>query len=264
MPGKPRVGIVDYLNSKPLAWSFLRGDLDDRFEAVYLPPAEVATQLAAGELEVGLIPSIEYQRIPHLKLVPGLCVGAEHEVRSVLLVSSVPVGEIRRLALDRNSRTSAALVRIVLRDRYGVEPEATEAEADLPAMLASNDAALLIGDPALAIDTAGLRVLDLAHEWRQLTGHPFVFAVWAARAEASLPDLEATLSGSLSTGLADLDLLIAEASAALDMAEPEIREYLTENLHFRLGEDERAGLEEFYRRAAALGFIDNVRPLRFV
>ncbi len=261
---KLRVGIVDYLNSKPLAWSFLAGDLADRFDALYEPPATVARLLAAGEIDIGLIPSIEYQRISDLSILPGLCVGAEREVRSVILVSRVPVARIRTLALDENSRTSAALVRIILRDRYGLDVETAQAAPDLDAMLERNDAALLIGDPALRVDREGLEVLDLAHEWRRLTERPFVFAVWAVRPGAETTDLVAPFEKSLAAGLTHVEDLAAEAAAELGLDPGSVLEYLTESLHFRLGDEEIAGLEEYYRRAHAHGLIDEVRPLRML
>ena len=119
-----RVGIVNYLNSRPLAWSFLRGEVGTDIHARFLPPAQVADLLATGDLEVGLIPSIEVQRIPGLTVLPGLCVAATREVRSVLLLSRCPVHQIQRLALDENSRTSATLVRILLRETLGSNPSA--------------------------------------------------------------------------------------------------------------------------------------------
>ena len=117
---KFRVGIVNYLNSKPLAWGFLKGHHRELFEISFHPPARVADLLRDGELDIGLVPSIEVQRIPDLKVLPDLCIAATHEVRSVLLVSRVPVERIRRVALDENSRTSAALVRLVLEDGHAV------------------------------------------------------------------------------------------------------------------------------------------------
>ena len=114
---KLRVGIVNYLNSKPLAWGFMKGHHADLFVPSFHPPAQVARLLAEGSLDIGLIPSIEVQRIPRLKILPDLCVAATHEVKSVLLVAKGPIEEVRRLALDQNSRTSAELVRILLAER---------------------------------------------------------------------------------------------------------------------------------------------------
>ena len=258
-----RVGVVNYLNSKPLAWSFLEGLHQDVLKAEYYPPAEVAERLAAGRLDVGLIPSIEVQRIPGLKLLPGLSVAATREVRSVLLVLGRPLEQVERVALDLNSRTSAALVRILLQDRFGRAPQFITAPPLLDRMLAEADAALLIGDPALQVDRQRYRVLDLAAEWWRLTGLPFVFAVWAVRDGVVLPALAEYFEASLVSGLAELEELIERSSRELGLDVGELRRYLTENLSFRLGPDELAGLEEFYQRAWKLGLIDEVRPIEF-
>lgn len=260
---KLRVGIVNYLNSKPLAWGFLKGQHDALFAPSSHPPARVAELLAAGDLEIGLIPSIEAQRIPGLRILPGLCVAATQEVRSVLLVSRLPIAEIRKVALDENSRTSAALVRIVLEDGYGVRPEYRTARADLPAMLVEADAALLIGDPALHVDRGQYQVLDLAAEWRLLTGQPFVFAIWAVAPGVDLPDLGVYFQSSLRQGLSALDLVAREAALEMGLGVAEIHDYLTQALSYTLGPAEVAGLEEFYRRAAVKGLISAAKPVQF-
>lgn len=260
-----RVGIVDYLNSKPLAWDFLCGRLDDRYEAVYRPPARVAEMLAAGEVDVGLIPTIEYQRISGLEVVRGVCVAAREAVRSVLLVSKVPFGEIRRLALDHNSRTSVALVTILLRERYGADPEAYPAAPRLDEMLADADAALVIGDPALRIDAEaddGL-VLDLASEWRRHTGLPFVFAFWAARRGLVAPELATHFAASLEHGRAHLAEIADRTASQLDLDRRDLLTYLEDNLSFELGREEVAGVEEFFRRAREHDLIAPARPLQF-
>lgn len=258
---KLRVGIVDYLNAWPLAWGFLTGALAESFEAEYLPPAEVASELAAGRIDLGLIPSIEARRQPDLLVVPGLCVAATHEVRSVILISRGPMEEVRRVALDRNSRTSAALVRILLKARHGIEPEFEEASPDATEMLRRADAALIIGDPALRVERERYRVWDLAAEWRQLTGRPFVFAVWALRPEAGdrLAETERLLKSSLEQGVAELDAVVRRAVRELGLSAESVRHYLTESLSFHLDGEALAGLQEFYERAAALGVIDEVR-----
>lgn len=259
-----RVGIVDYLNARPLAWSFMSGDLQDRYEAVYEPPARVADLLAAGEIDIGLIPSIEYLRIPDLQIIPGTCVAAKRSVRSVLLISNVPFGEIRTLALDENSRTSATLVRILLSEVYGVAVESSPAEPDLDRMLVGNDAALIIGDPALRIPLEEGKVLDLASAWTERTGLPFVFAFWAVRPESVRPGLEEDFKGSLLRGRKNLGVLSHEAGRELDLPEDYLLGYLQNNLSFELRDSEVAGLEEFFKRAVP--FLDgtDIQPLRFV
>ena len=262
--GSPlRVGIVHYLNSRPLAWGFRRGGVGAGFETLYLSPAAVADGLAAGELDVGLVPAIELQRIPGLSALPGPCVAATREVRSVLLISKCEIGAIRRVSLDENSRSSAVLVRILLLDRHGVEAEYVQAPADLETMLAEADAALLIGDPALMVDRRRYRVLDLAAEWRRLTGHPFVFALWAVRDGVAQPALDRPFRDSLSLAESEMAELIREAAVETGLGADELERYLTRNLSFHLGVAERAGLEEFHRRAHARGLIAELKPLRF-
>lgn len=246
-----RVGVVHYVNALPLARGLERDAAAGELELVRLSPAAVADALAAGSIDVGLLPSIELDRISGLEVLPGCAIAATHEVRSVLLVSRVPVAEIRTLALDENSRTSAALVRIVLAERYGIHPQTRQQAPELDAMLAGADAALVIGDPALGVDRARHVVLDLAGEWLELTGLPFVFAVWAARAEVATPELAARFQRSLATGLAELDAVVVAAAAETGLAPAVLLDYYQRNLSFTLGAEERAGLAEFLRRARA-------------
>ncbi|MBW8876124.1 MAG: menaquinone biosynthesis protein [Acidobacteria bacterium] len=260
---KLRVGIVNFLNSKPLAWGFLKGHHADLFAPSYHPPALVARLLGQGNLDIGLIPSIEVQRIPNLRVLPDMCVGAKQEVRSVVLVSRGPIEEVRRVALDQNSRTSSTLVRILLRERWGLDPEYLHERPDPERMLSEADAALIIGDPALRLDRDRYHVVDLAAEWNALTGLPFVFAVWAVRPEVEIPDLPFYFKSSLRYGLSSLDTLVRESAAELGLDTSEVRAYLTENLHFFLRAEEIEGLEEFYRRAYSHGMILEPRPIEF-
>jgi len=260
---KLRVGIVNYLNSKPLAWGFLKGHHADLFAPSFHPPALVARLLGQGNLDIGLIPSIEVQRIPNLRVLPDMCIAAKHEVRSVLLVSRVPIGEVRRVALDQNSRTSATLLRILMRERWGLDPEYLHERPDPDRMLAEADAALIIGDPALRVDREKYQIVDLAAEWNALTGLPFVFAVWAVRPEVEIPDLPFYFKSSLRYGLSSLDTLVRESAAEMGLDTSEVRSYLTENLSFFLRQEELAALEEFYRRAHAHGLILEPRPIEF-
>ncbi|HET9209180.1 MAG TPA: menaquinone biosynthesis protein [Thermoanaerobaculia bacterium] len=261
---KLRVGIVNFLNSKPLAWGFLKGHHADLFAPSYHPPAVVARLLAQGNLDIGLIPSIEVQRIPNLRVLSDMCVAAHHEVRSVLLVSRVPIPEVRRVALDTNSRTSATLIRILLRERWGLSPEYVHERADPERMLAEADAALIIGDPALRVDRERYIITDLAAEWKELTGLPFVFAVWAVRPEVEIPDLPFYFKSSLRYGLSSLDTLVREAAAEMGLDSSEVRAYLTENLSFFLRQEEMVEtLDEFYQRAYKHGLILEPRPIEF-
>jgi len=258
---KLRVGIVNFLNSRPLAWGFLKGHHADLFSASYHPPSTVAQLLAQGGLDIGLIPSVEVQRIPRLTVLPDLCIGATQEVRSVLLVADRPLADVRRIALDVNSRTSVALLKVLCAERWGIDPEWEEQRPEVERMLSEADAALIIGDPALKVDRERYRVIDLAAEWRALTGLPFVFAVWAVRRGVELPDLAFYFKSSLRFGLSSLDAIVRESAAEMGLDSDLIHTYLTQNLRFFLHESEIEGLTTFWRLAAKHDLIAEPRPL---
>src|SRR5947207_4014168 len=146
---KAKISIVKYLNAVPLAWGILEGSQKELFDAVLSTPAECADQLAQGRVDIGLIPSIEFQRIKGCRIVPGPAVAATHRVRSVILVSMVPLFKVKTVACDNGSRTSVALTKIIFNEFYHTHPDFRPAAPDLPSMLAQSDAALLIGDNAL-------------------------------------------------------------------------------------------------------------------
>jgi chorismate dehydratase len=250
VPASPaRIGIVDYLNTRPLAWGLRSGVAPPDIEAVFAPPARLADMLKAAEIEVGLVPVIETERLPGAQVIPGTCIAALREVRSVLLVSRRPIARVRRIALDENSRTSAALVRLLSLERWGIEPEFTAAAPDLDAMLEDADAALVIGDPALRIERADLQIWDLAAAWRAMTGLPFVFAVWTARAGFEpAPRLESLFCHSLEQGMAHLTEIVAQAQHETGLDPGLLHRYYSEHLHFELGAAERAGMNLFLER----------------
>src|SRR5205814_8669197 len=174
------------LNTAPLIWSFLHGSQRDAVELLTdASPARCAEMLAHGEVDAALVPVIEYQRIPDLLMVPDVCVGSRSAVRSVVLVSRLNnLKKVKRVALDKSSRTSVALVKIIFREFLGFEPQWESAAPDLPSMLTKADAALIIGDPAMKIPRDRFRVFDLATLWHEFTGFGFVFAMWMSRQDS--------------------------------------------------------------------------------
>src|SRR5215475_12382814 len=146
---KNKISIVKYLNAVPLAWGILEGPQKEVFDPVLSTPAECANQLAKGSVDIGLIPSIEFQRIKGSRIVPGPAVASLYQVRSVILVSVEPMWKVRTVASDSGSRTSVALTKIIFDDFYHIRPDFRPSEPNLANMLAQNDAALLIGDNAL-------------------------------------------------------------------------------------------------------------------
>ncbi len=263
-----RISIIDYLNAAPLNYGFKHGLGYEHFHLKFHVPSMCANQLKAGEVDAGLISSIEYLRIPDLKIVPGLCIASPKRVRSVIVLSKVPPEQIRTLALDTSSRTSVVLSQILLRERYGVSPEAVDMAPDQDAMLTRCDAALLIGDVAMRARREGLIVLDLAEEWHTWTGLPFVFALWLVREGAQ--DLEVPggvgpfFHKSLELGQANLPAIVDEAWRTIGWTKPELREYLTENISYHLGEAERESLALFYEKSVRNGFAPENKALRFL
>ncbi|MGH9455658.1 MAG: menaquinone biosynthetic enzyme MqnA/MqnD family protein, partial [Terriglobia bacterium] len=171
---KPRVSVVQYLNTVPLVWGMMHGEQKGKFDLTPATPARCADAIRSGQADVGIIPAIEYQRIPGLEVIDGLSISSKREVRSVLLLSAKPIEAIHTVAMDESSRTSVALATILLRKFYGLSISSTPAQPDPHAMLAKADAALIIGDPALAFHAREVQVYDLAAEWRRFTGLPFV------------------------------------------------------------------------------------------
>jgi chorismate dehydratase len=274
-----RVSLVDFLNARPLTWGLLHEPPAGVAVSRDLPSA-CADKLARGEADVGLIPSIEYQRIPGLRIVPGLGIAASSEVRSVLLVSKVSREKIRSVELDPASRTSAVLTRILLKRMYGLQPEyrsrgtedgrrktkrvpaSSSPVSPLPSTGAA-DAALIIGDPALKTRLNGHVVLDLAAEWRAFSGHPFVFAFWAVREHVATPEISACLRRSYETGRGNFRRLVREEAAETGLSEAIVGDYLRHSLHYELDRGDLAGLSLFYQLAAAEGLIARPRPLAF-
>jgi len=219
-------------------------------------------------VDAGLISSIEYLRIPHLRIVPGLCIASPKRVRSVVILSKKPPEEIQSLALDTSSRTSVVLGQLLLRERYGVNPKITDMAPDLSAMLKEHDAALMIGDGAMRTPKEGLFVLDLAEEWHSWTSLPFVFALWAVREDA--PTLEAPggaasfFHKSFEIGMANLNSIVDEARRSIGWTKLELREYLTENISYTLGEAELKSLAFFFEKAVRHGFAQQGKPLNFL
>lgn len=249
-----RFSVVDFLNARPLIWGLLENP-SPGVEVSRDVPSACADKLASGAADVGLIPSIEYQRIPGLRVVAGLGIAAASEVRSVLLVSDVSREKIRSVALDPASRTSAVLTRLLLKRRYGIDPEFRDGGAA--------DASLVIGDPALKTRLNGRVVLDLAAEWRAFSGHPFVFAFWAVRPGVDAGEVGNIVRESYAAGQRNFPRLVAGEAAASGLSEAVVEDYLRHSLHYELDAGDVDGLELYYRLAAEERLIPAARRIEF-
>jgi len=220
------------------------------FDLEFRIPAGCADQLASGGADIGIVPSFELTR-QELEIIPGAGIACYGAVRSILLISKCPAAQIRTLAVDSSSRTSVELVRVILERRYGADPLQIPHAPDLEAMLGIADAALIIGDPALAIDPASLpwHVYDLGAEWLELTALPMVFAVWAGHAGAVTPAVAEAFRSSCRYGLEHMDEIVAAESAARGFSQAVIREYLTRHIVHELNERDYRGMELFLNYA---------------
>lgn len=255
-----RIGAVNYLNSKPLVYG-----LDapaPQVRLTYDLPSRLADSLAAGRLDVALVPSVEFFRSPGCTIVSDACVACRGPVLSVKLLFRVPPGDVRRVALDEGSRTSAALTRILLAEMHGVHPKWELLPIGCGVETTNADAVLLIGDraisdgkvsnpqPAIQNPQSSMAILetwDLGERWTQWTGLPFVFAMWIARQGIDTAEVAATLAAARDRGVRQLSEIAAKEGLLVGVSPELATHYLRDNLHFTIASKEREGLRKFYQ-----------------
>jgi chorismate dehydratase len=258
-----RLGAVSYLNAQPLVFGL--DQIPDLFSLRFDVPAACAELLDRGELDLGLVPSIAHLDRPGDLIVPGLCIGSDGPVASVALFTRKPPNQIRSLALDTSSRTSAVLTQILCEWRFGVSPAYVRQTADLGSMLDGCDAALVIGDNALFADPAAhdAQKIDLGKEWTDMTGLPFVWAFWAGRPDAADAEVVKVLQQAAESGMVNADTVADAYCGDDETRRPVARAYLRDNLIFRMTPRAIEGLRAFYREARALRLIDGETPIEF-
>lgn len=249
------LGSLPYLNVRPLVYTFEHGKLPDGWTIEQAPPAKLAARLLAGDMIAAPVSSFAVLGSEDLAAVPGVGISAPKSAKSVLLLSRVPFEQIRSVALDSGSLTGAAKTKILLTEMFGLSPEYKTADPDPSAMLHDADAALLIGDTALRFKPVGLRVLDIGQAWRELTGLPAVFALWAGRRDLLTPKIAARLLEARDQGIAKIDRIVETEAPRLGLLRSFCREYLKENMRYGLAEDELASLERFGDLALKHGLI---------
>ncbi|MBI3663571.1 MAG: menaquinone biosynthesis protein [Acidobacteria bacterium] len=289
---KLRISIVEYLNTAPLVWGFTDGPQRGKYELEFTVPSQCAEALRQGTADVAIIPAVEYQRMDHVVVLPGMAVAAKGPVRSILVIAKKPIELAKKVALDTSSRSSQALVRLLCRERWGISPEFVPAAPEPTAMLDQADAALVIGDPALRVAVKmdelaarrasdgtccggdpndlpvpgheSLFVYDVAHEWREMTGLPCVLAIWVARRGVVTPEVMADFVASKEYGMARLPEIAEGAEAKLKMPADALENYLRNNIDFSLDEENLAGLELYFRKCAEAGLIARAKAVEFV
>ncbi len=255
-----RIGAVSYLNSKPLIFG-LNEALGEHGDLTLALPSELATELATGAIDIGLIPVVEYFQHPEFQIVSNAVIACRGPVWSVRVFFRCEPSQVKSLALDEGSRTSAALIKILFHQRYGFVPDTIALKMTDDPIFAPADAVLVIGDRAMhpnAFRPAFQSDWDLGQAWFEETGLPFVFAMWVARnGNFANEKWKRTLERTRDSGLEHVHEIASNAAEKYQLSNEQCLDYLTNYIRFFLGEDERAGLNEFRRRCDGLGLISN-------
>jgi predicted solute-binding protein len=286
---KLRISIVQYLNTAPLVWGFTNGPLQGKYDLSFTVPSQCAEDLRTGRADVAIIPAIEYQRIEDLVILPDMSIASKQRVRSLLIVAKKPLEQVTRFALDRSSRSTQALTRILCAEKWRIVPQFSEAAPDLQEMLRRSDAAMVIGDPALRLSlaiegnswpgdkgqtmcqaaTVGisgaelLYVYDVVSEWRGMTGLPAVLAMWAARRDIVTAEMTGDFIASRDYGMLRIAEICFDAARELELPAAALESYLRDNIDFSLDEENRRGLRLYFGHAATLGLIPQAKPLEW-
>jgi chorismate dehydratase len=262
MKNKIRIGAVNYLNTKPLIENL--ASLAPNAELSLEVPSKLAEQLHLGQLDVALIPVVEYFRAGDYSIVKDVAIASHGPVLSVTLFSRVPWPNIQSVSLDEGSRTSAALTQILLQERYGIRPRLESLPIDADPEAVATDAVLLIGDRAMRACLSGFaHAYDLGQEWHDWTSLPLVYAVWAVRSGVDLRGVDHALREAKKCGVARAGLIAQREAPRLELDAGFCRRYLSNILSFDLGPAERAGLRRFYTLAHQLGLAPEGVEIEF-
>ncbi len=252
-----RIGCVPFLNARPLVFG-----IEHIIQECV--PSRLADLLHRGQFDVGLVPTAEVLLHNQYDILDGIAIASQGAVASVLLIHRLPIEKITRVGTDTASRTSVMLLRILLKQQYGIEPEFYP----LPhgAKLSEHEAMLLIGDSAIWYSLQSLdpsaKILDLGEAWLKLTGLPFVYAVWAGQKGMfeRMPEIALLLRNAKSNGLANIDQIVQDTNEAT----PEFRrEYLTRFIRFDLGKTEKEAVSRFQKYAVEMGLVPACHDLRY-
>ncbi len=259
---RKRIGAVSYLNTKPLVAGL--ETISDRYELVFDLPSRLADRLSSGELDVALIPSVEATLNPNYRILSDACIGCRGPVWSVKLVSKVPANAIQTLALDEGSRTSRALTKVILANKFDCRPQFSNLSMEADWRESSTDAVLIIGDRAMNLDSGTfVHQWDLGEVWNQWTGLPFVFAMWVAREDDELDFLSELLSRARDRGVEQLDQLVDTHYSNYGLTREQCDDYLKNRLHFWLEAEEKKALNLFFDYASQLSLVPENTELEF-
>ncbi len=261
---KVKLAVTSFLNAKPLIYGIVNGMVDGDYDIVYGSPKECAEMLRKNQVDLALLPSIEYPKNSRYRIVDKVAITSRGPVGSVLLFSKVPVEEITSVALDKTSLTSVALLKILCRELYNISPDFVQMQPDVEKMLKKHDAALVIGDIALHTVNNGYHVRDLGQDWTKMTGYPFVYAIWSGTLGRVKTEYLESFNRSMKNGVLNITKIAKEHSTNGNKEEYKKNlAYLKEHIKFNFGLRAQQGLIEFYRYAEYYKLIEELPELRF-
>lgn len=264
-----RVGAVSFLNTKPLIYPLLNGELKtDNIDLSVHVPRELAIQLSNDNLDIGLIPIVEYFRAnatgSDYRILPDIAIASRGSVLSIQLFSKVPIQQIKQIALDTSSRSSIALLKILLAEKYNINPTFISCDSSMNPVTSEIESVLLIGDSALRNIGSTEYSADLGEEWQDLTGLPFVYACWVARQQEGLGNTPKLLIEAKERGITQIPEIARIEAKKLSFPETLCRRYLQQHIHYDLDESAIAGLEHFRKLAEKHGLVESGQILSFV
>lgn len=242
---KIKVGIVNYLNTKPLLYGIQHSTVKDELELIEDYPANIARLLADGNIDLGLVPVSVIPRLKEYHIITDYCIGCNGPVASVCLFSEVPIEEIKEVLLDYQSRTSVALAKILLKDYWKIQPKLIDAGPNFLSSVKGTTAAVIIGDRALEQRKRSPYIYDLGEAWQQHTGLPFVFAAWVSNKK--LPeDFIESFNKANKKGIENINTVVAENPYPVFS----LQQYYTKHINYFLDAEKRKGLEKFIEMLA--------------
>lgn len=261
MKKRLRIGVVPYMNAKPLIYGL--NQMGDAIELVFEVPSRLPDMLNNGRIDVSLIPSIEYFRNGGYAIIPGISISSLGAVESVKVFSKTPLREIRTVALDTSSLTSCALTRIILHEKFHLSPQYTPWNGTYNVAGIDADAALVIGDNAMRVNENGYVALDLGQAWFDHTGLPFVYAIWAVKKDSHVSGINNLLRDAKEAGILSVKTLAISESQRTQFTREQCLRYLTHSIRYELGDEEIKGFGAFYQHAVSLGLAPEGRKIVF-
>ncbi len=256
-----KIGAVPYVNARPLVFG-----LEDKATVTYAVPAKLAGMLRTGEVDVALVPFVEYFSGTPYTIIPDIAIASHGQIKSVLLICEADPYDLKKIAVDADSRSSTALLKIIVADHFRLKPEYVEmdvAKLGVQGALGKGaDSVMMIGDPALQADPGAHFVVDLGEEWTILTNSSFVYAAWLARDGVDLDAATALLAEAKEQGKAHLTTIAQEAAASGGLSETAVSEYLHKYVQYDLSKKERQGIDFFKKFALKHHLIENDEDIR--